>query len=272
MAKLFSVASWNVEHFRSQNTPSRKRDVVAFLNAQDPDVFALYEVEGREIFTELTQLMPGYTFHITEGRNTQEILVGLRHGLTGFVTQRTEFQSGNSLLRPGALLTLTIGGENYSLLFLHTKSGNTPQGLGLRDDMLERAIEFTKALDKKAGPGKRAKYIFLGDFNIMGMEYRFVRERDILAELELLKLQRMAPKRQMKVLEKDRPNTWWGGGKLPESNLDFVVARKEIKFAAFDGGANVAVRGWPDEPTPQKRLEWVKEMSDHALLYFEVHD
>jgi exonuclease III len=272
MAKLFSVASWNVEHFRSQNTPSRKRDVVDFLGEQDPDVFALYEVEGKEIFAELTQMMPAYTFHITEGRNTQEILVGVRHGLTAFFTQRTEFQSRDSLLRPGALLTLTFGEDNYSMLFLHTKSGNTPHGLGLRDDMLQRALDFTKPLDRKAGPGKRAKYIFLGDFNIMGMEYRFVRERDILAELELLKLERTAPKRQMKVLEKDRPNTWWGGGSLPESNLDFVVARREIRFAQFAGGANVSVRGWPQEPTPQKRLKWVRTMSDHALLYFEVHD
>jgi exonuclease III len=271
MAKLFSVASWNVEHFRSQNVPSRKKDVVDFLNQQDPDVFALYEVEGKEIFEELTQLMPGYTFHITEGANTQEILVGVRHGMTAFFTQRTEFKARDSLLRPGALLTLTIGDENYSLLFLHTKSGNDPKGLGLRDDMLQKAFDFTKVLDRKAGPGKRAKYIFLGDFNIMGMEYRFVRERDILAGLELLKLQRTAPKKQMKVLEKDQPNTWWGGGTLPESNLDFVVARKDLEFAEFDGGATVSVRGWPQEPTLQKRLKWVRTMSDHALLYFEVH-
>jgi hypothetical protein len=33
---------------------------------------------------------------------------------------------------------VTIDGVNYTLLFLHTKSGTDPRGLGLRDDMLER--------------------------------------------------------------------------------------------------------------------------------------
>jgi hypothetical protein len=67
MAKAFSVASWNVEHFKSQGVSSRVNDVVEFLAEQRPDVFALYEVEGREVFEALTTLMPEYTFHITEG-------------------------------------------------------------------------------------------------------------------------------------------------------------------------------------------------------------
>ena len=95
MAKAFSVASWNVEHFRSQGVSSRASDVVAFLSAQRPDVFALYEVEGSETYDALVSLMPKYTFHITEGRQVQEILVGVRHGLTAFFTQRTEFRSGD---------------------------------------------------------------------------------------------------------------------------------------------------------------------------------
>lgn len=54
MAKAFSVASWNVRHFKSGGTTSRVDDVLAFLNDQNPDVFALYEVEGKEIFAEIT--------------------------------------------------------------------------------------------------------------------------------------------------------------------------------------------------------------------------
>ena len=73
MAKAFSVASWNVEHFRSQGVSSRVDDVVEFLAEQRPDVFALYEVEGREVFDALTTLMPEYTFHITEGQQVQQI-------------------------------------------------------------------------------------------------------------------------------------------------------------------------------------------------------
>jgi hypothetical protein len=44
----------------------------------------------------------------------------------------------------------TAAGENYTILFLHTKSSNTPKGLGLRDDQFQRALDFKKTLDKKA--------------------------------------------------------------------------------------------------------------------------
>lgn len=57
--------------------------------------------------------MPGYQFHITEGRQTQEILVGVRNKFTAFFTQRLEFTGGNTFLRPGALLTLSVEGEDY---------------------------------------------------------------------------------------------------------------------------------------------------------------
>jgi len=269
VAKAFSVASWNVEHFRSQGVLSRVEEVVRFLADQRPDVFALYEVEGREVFDALTTLMPSYTFHITEGQQVQQILLGVRTNLTAFFTQKTEFKSGVSLLRPGALLTVRVGAENYPMLFLHTKSGTDPRGLGLRDDMLDRALEFTKTLDRQASDGKPANYIFLGDFNIMGMQYRYVRDRDIVATQELQKLEHGARRRKMKVLDKDEPNTWWGGGKLTPSNLDFVVARNHLRFRNF-GGAEVTVRGWPKLPDDGSRQRWVRELSDHGLLFFEV--
>jgi endonuclease/exonuclease/phosphatase family metal-dependent hydrolase len=269
MAKAFSVASWNVEHFRSQGVDSRVTDVVAFVREQEPDVFALYEVEGKRVFDALTTQMPEYTFHITEGAQVQQILLGVRQSLTAFFTQKTEFKTGVSLLRPGALLTLKIGDEAYPLLFLHTKSGVDPRGLGLRDDILRRALDFAHVLDRTAPPGKRANYIFLGDFNLMGMEYTFVRERDILAASELLKLERGARRRQMQVLNKDETFTWWGGGKLEPSNLDFVVARNHMQFRTFNG-AEVSVRGWPKLASDEERLEWVRRFSDHALLLFEV--
>jgi hypothetical protein len=87
-------------------------------------------VEGREVFDALTKLMPEYTFHITEGQQVQQILLGVRTRITAFFTQKTEFRSGVSLLRPGALLTVTIDGVNYTLLFLHTNSAPTRAASG----------------------------------------------------------------------------------------------------------------------------------------------
>lgn len=274
--KAFSVASWNVEHFKGD--PARVNRVVQFLNAQAPDVFALYEVEGAEIFQALVTAMPSYTFHITEGPQVQEILVGVREGLSAFFTQKVEFRSGVTSLRPGALLAITLGAQHYPILFLHTKSGSDPRGLGLRDDMLIRACDFRKVLDKASGGIGKANYIFLGDLNTMGMKYRYVKGRDINQEEELLKLAEQAKRSNMRMLAKDEPATWSNGStsNLKPSNLDHVIAARHLSFKSWSNTLNsgvtpeVSVRGWTKESTPAKQDQWLKNYSDHALLYFEV--
>jgi hypothetical protein len=54
-----------------------------------------------------------------------------------------------------------------------------------------------------------------------------------------------------------------------DSDLDQVVAAEHLEFKQFQGNS-VRVSGWPDEPTEQKKAEWVATYSDHALLYFVV--
>lgn len=269
MAKAFSLVSWNVEHFKEDD--DRVPRVVDVLSAQRPDVFALYEVEGKVVFDVLTKRMPGYTFHITEGEAVQEILVGVRNTMTAFFTQRLEFRSGVSSLRPGALLTLTVSGKHYPILFLHTKSGNDPRGLGLRDDMLVRACEFSRTLAKASATSGPANYLFLGDLNTMGMKYRHVPGRNIDATDEITKLTGEAARFKMRLLSKDELHTWSNGSasSLPPSNLDHVVAANHLRFKSF-GGADVSVRGWPKEPTIAKQDTWIRRYSDHALLYLEI--
>lgn len=128
MAKAFSVASWNVEHFRNKGLS--KADRIVFMADQKPDVLAIYEVEGSEVWRELLNALPRYSFFITEGGNTQEILVGIGPEVTGFLTQKVEFQSGNLFMRPGAFLTVRAHGVEYSLLFLHVASW--PEARGAR--------------------------------------------------------------------------------------------------------------------------------------------
>ncbi len=268
MTRAFSVASWNVEHFRGD--PARVSRVVGLLGDVDPDVFALYEVTGSEVFQALTTQMDGYNFHITEGQQVQEILVGVRGTITAFFTQKIGFRSGNSLLRPGSLVTIRVAGENYSMLFLHTKSGSDPRGLGLRDDMLSRACKFRGSLDRAAEGSSRANYMFLGDLNTMGMKYTHARSEDIEPENELRRLDRLARYRKMRRLSKDEPVTWWGGStSLLPSDLDQVVAADHLEFTSFNG-APVTVLGWPKEASEIQQLEWIDNYSDHGLLYFEV--
>ena len=275
MGKVFSVASWNVEHFKDDL--SRVSRVVDFLAAQNPDVLGLYEVEGKQIFSTLVAKMPGYTFQITEGPQTQEILVGVKKNLTAFITQKVEFRSGTTHMRPGQLVTITKGGTNYALLFLHLSSGTNPRGMGLRDDMIERAFEFRRTLDKASGGEGKSRYVFLGDLNTMGMEYPF--DHDIAAEVELQKWDRYAKRKKiaMRRLAKTHDASWNNGSQssIPPSNLDHVFASTNLSFRQFprsDGEkAQVSVRGWVDEPTTAKQDTWIAKYSDHSLLYFEVH-
>ena len=268
MAKAFSLASWNVEHFRGK--PARVERVIDFLNEQNPDVFALLEVEGKEVCGTLMSRMPGYQFHITEGPQVQEVLVGVKRGFTAFFTQKVAFKTGNTFLRPGALLALTIDGEQYSILFLHTKSGGDPIGLGIRDEQFQRAFKFKKkVLDRAAGGAGKANFLFLGDLNTMGMGYPF--DKDIDADIELQKLDRDAGKVKMRRLTKTHPHTWWNGprSRYKPSDLDHVVASTHLRFKRTKG-ADIDVRGWPQLETLGEQGVWIKDYSDHGLLFLTV--
>ncbi|MDD4052646.1 MAG: hypothetical protein PHR28_12210 [candidate division Zixibacteria bacterium] len=271
MPKVFSLASWNVEHFKDD--PKRINRVIDFLARQKPDAFGLYEVEGKTVFTALVTTMPSYSFFITESPETQEILVGAKKDMTPFVTQKVEFKEGNPGYRPGTLLTVTVGGKNYPILFLHTASGTDPGGFGKRDEMFLRSLKFRTTLDKAAGGPGKANYIFLGDLNTMGLEYPF--DQSIAADFELKRMDREAARKKndMRRLSKDAPATFWNGTKssLPASDLDQVFAANHLKFRLF-GDAEITVRGWPQETTDQEKDAWIKDYSDHGLLYLEVHE
>jgi exonuclease III len=266
MAKAFTLASWNVEHFKKD--AARIERVIQFLETQDPDVFGLFEVEGKEVFSALVTKMPDYQFHITEGPQVQEILVGVKSGITAFFTQKAEFKAQIPTLRPGALLTITVDGVHYPILFLHTKSLSTPLGLGIRDDQFDRAFNFKKYLDGTAGGEGKSNFIFLGDLNVMGMKYPF--EKSIEPPIEIQKLDKDAAKAKMRRLTKNNP-TWWNGpgSKYKPADLDQVIACEHLKFKQI-GGADIDVRGWPKLGTPAQQGDWIKQYSDHGLLYLEV--
>jgi exonuclease III len=269
VAKAFSVVSWNCEHWKDDD--SRNADRIAFLASQKADVIALYEVEGREVWRAVMAGLPGYSFFITEGQNTQEILVGVASGITTFLTQRVEFQSRDAFMRPGAFLTVRDDDVDYSMLFLHLASMPDARGFGLRTDMIERAFKFKEHLDETS-QGK-ANFMFMGDLNVMGLDYVYGKDGSSLlhdrvsAEDELAAVAYRAGKVDMRVLSKTVDFTWHGDRNM-RGNLDHVVASDQIEFEQV-GGKEVEVRGWPQRPDAEQE-DWVEKFSDHALLYFEV--
>ena len=280
MPKLFSVVSWNIEHFKkdvdSAGVDARCQRVVQYIKDQDPDVIGLYEIEGKEIFHEIVTKMPGYTFHITEGDQVQEILVGVRHGFTAFFTQRTSFKSGVNSLRPGAILTLVINGVNYPLLFLHAKSANDPRSFGLRDDIINKSIKFVNVL-KQAGNTDTANFIAMGDLNTMGMRITNLGDKNIPAQMEIDRIAERAKRYyDMDLLDKTFPNTWSNGtgSRYPDSNLDHVIAADHLQFTQFTKNgttASVDIRGWADTTNQADKDKWINDYSDHNLLYFEIN-
>ena len=269
MAKAFSVASWNIEHMKDADPRNAAR--MQFLADQRPDVIALYEVEGKEVWREVMAAFPKYSFFITEGQNTQEILLGVGPRVTGFLTQKVEFAGRNAYMRPGAFLTVRAAGTDYSLLFLHVASDDDPRGFGLRADMIDRAISFRQVLDNAAGG--RANYMFLGDLNLMGMDFQHgkqagrIQRVQVTAELEVSRLGYAGAAARMRVLPKSRTATW--RSQTMSSDLDWVVAADHLQFRRFAGGNEVDVRGWPALPEAEQ-MQWTRDFSDHGLLYFEV--
>jgi len=298
MAVAFSVAAWNVEHFgrtkrsctsteRKENVGDRINRIVTLLKEQDADVIAIFEVCSSVIYQPLVEAMTGYQFYITEGSQLQEILVGIKHGVSAFVTQKLEFKSGQTSLRPGVLVTVYHDQLYYPLLFLHLKSMTDAKGFGLRSDMIDRACGFNKKLLNQARknmmikknlknlPPKKAvppvNYMFVGDLNTMGLDFASSGQFEVSAAREIDELRKRAEAANMRLLSKTGNATWNNGSASAYSpaNLDHVVAADHLEFSYF-GGKEILLRGWPECRSVAETDAWIDDYSDHALLYLEV--
>jgi Endonuclease/Exonuclease/phosphatase family len=283
MPKIFSVASWNVENLNSD--AARVKRIAEFIKGQHggpqnvPDIFALYEIRGKDIYFEFMKQFPDHRFHLTEGKQSQEIFIAVHKKFQTFSTQRLEFKVKREYQRPGLLLSLSRNNSHYSLLFLHIKSGANPEDFGLRDAAMISAFNLKKALDNSIGG--QSNFIFLGDLNTMGINdpVPYSKQLDFSPLEEVVRLKDWAGKRDMEVLSKDKTLvdgvseevTWYNGSSsyIP-TNLDHVVISEHMKIKDENGSLdNVTILGWPKL---QKNAwnNWFNDYSDHALLYFEV--
>ena len=276
----FSVCSWNVEHFGSRRPGETKEqvgrridDVFEFLARPgiQSDVFAIYEVNGAQVFGKVTEAFPDYSWQITEGSGTQQILVGFR--VPAFVTQRVEFTRGfTGPLRPGVLVTVSHHGQVYPMLFLHLKAADAAIDFGVRAYQHDKARSLRKALDA-ASPAGRANFILAGDLNNVGMNLSFS-GRDITIDEEIERLKSMYESRfdHLVLLEKTAAATFWNGpgSSDPPADIDHVVAASRIHFATLSGSKAVEVKGWPELASDADKESWIDRFSDHALLRFTI--
>jgi len=264
-----------VERKNFHNDQSRVNNVVDQIALKDPDVFGMYEVKGAAVFQAMVTKMPGYTFTVTESPGVPELLVGIKGGLTGFVTQKDELQSKVPSLRPGALATITKNGVNYPLLFLHLKSFADPRDWGLRDDMFQNVASLKRTLDKLPPAGQKANFIAVGDLNTMGVmpAYNNVTDFDGTQELAFVEGRMSAAVNGMRLLTKTHTETWWNGkDSWSPSNPDHVFAADHLTFKGFSGDAEVEVSGWVNKGTAASKRSWINKFSDHSILYGEIHN
>ena len=264
MTKI-SIFSWNVHNLRDEAHAKR---VVAHIRQSDPDIFGLAEVIGESAYQYVAKEFPDHNFYMTYGRQSQEMLIGVRITQQVFFSQKTEFQSGNTFLRPAALVTIMGSDNPLNILFVHPKSFQQPLDLGLRDDFFRRVCSLKQKLDEKAKGG--ARFIVCGDMNIMGMHYmekflikeddEFVHVSNELGDCGLL------------CLDKSTHSTYYGGRRVADLDHVFVSGLViPVKQQDGDRRFEVSVRGWNQYPDGSvERKEFIENVSDHCALYFEV--
>lgn len=270
----FSVLSWNVEHFKGNG--DRIKRVADHIKAQDPDVFALFEIENLNLLDLIRNHFSGYDFHITDGPETQEIMVAHRKDKFEQVifTQKREFQAYNPHLRPGALLSVIFGGKFYNMLFLHTDSGTTAPDFGNRAEMFEKIWSLKKALDKRSQPNP-SNLIVMGDLNTMGLQFPTKKKKDQrvseAGEIEALRSFAGGKKIAMPVKEFDL--TFNNGSLI--SNLDHALVSVELPLEKLgtrqDTGEDyfVTVRGWQQLQGDEQKT-FIETISDHCSLFLKV--
>lgn len=271
----FSLLSWNVERFDGDTAQLTR--VAEHIKTLDPDVFGLFEVENIDIIDLVTSHFPEYDFHLTDGPENKEILVGVRKGKfqQSTFSQKREFKVHNPYLRPGALLTLKLHDELYNVLFLHTDAGTEARDFGNRYEMDDKIWSLKKALDKLASAHSLdSRFIVLGDLNTMGLLYPTQREstdRRISEAEEIEALETAAKRRNMVFLHKEFSTTF--SDEKEEANLDHIFATNNISFKEFgqrDGEPFfVRVTGWQQLQGDEKK-EFIRTISDHCSLYCEI--
>lgn len=273
MPATFSLLSWNVEHLRPN--PNRTTLIADKIKEFDPDVFAIYEVEDISVSNLMNTHFPTYDFFITDGPQVQEILVGCRRGKFDqkIFTQKREFDAGNQFLRPGALLSLLIGGKFYNMLFLHTDSGTDASAFGNRFEMMDKVKKLAKAINRKY---PNSGLLVTGDLNTMGMVFptNTKKNQRVTAEDEINGMMTLFAKHGITIAPKEHNATWLSDNATYMSNLDHVLHNANITLNVLGQNAanedyTVKVDGWQGL-TKSQQLTFLANYSDHCLLYCEI--
>ena len=269
----FSFLSWNIKKFKA--TPARTQKVVSLIKKYNPDIFGISEFSDKKVARKLaSENFKDYDFGITESKREMEILVAYKRTKFDQVifTQRREFLANNPNLRPGALVS--VKQKNHSsfdnILFLHTDSGTEEKDHKSRQIMFKKIWSLNNSLKNIPIQKGKSRLVVGGDLNTMGNK-----DRDITASQEITKLHNDAQNKGMVLLDKSHSHTWRNTRSM-KGNLDHVIVSDDLNiqqwFFQSDPATSfpIIVDGWVDLPDNAKQKDFVRNISDHSLLYGEV--
>ncbi len=281
--ETIKILSWNVEHFKMHKVD----EISNIIRGYDPDVFGIYEVEAKEIYSIIRNYFPNYSLFITEGQQNQEIMVACKNSFHAIkFQQKKEFKSGNPSLRPGVYLTFQYPNKGiYNILFLHTDAGTTAIDFGNRTEMFEHAYNLKRKLDYDSG--EEVNFLILGDLNTMGLKYPRPFQSDNIASTgnELVYLDFWANRKSgSKRYKKLKPNVrrlrkpagTYYSKTYGIVDLDHIIASNHLKFINQENyfeniEYEIKLDGWRKYMNDTNLLEkYTEEVSDHCLLYCEL--
>ena len=261
---------------------AKAQQVAQIIQGLDPDVFALYEVEAAPIYEFMLDNFPEHTIFLTEGQQSQEILVACRSTFQGIkYQQKKDFKSGNPRLRPGVFLTFKYPQKDmFALLFLHTDSGTGAVDFGNRNEMFEHAFNLKRKLDKKAE--QNVNFMIMGDLNTMGLKYpkqwvaHQIADTDLETDFIDYESQRTHRGQNPSMRRLSKPEGTYFSTRYGISDLDHIIASDHLQFEqqqtpGATGTHEVMLKGWRDFPEDsEERKNFADTVSDHCLLFCEL--
>ncbi|MBL0714986.1 MAG: endonuclease/exonuclease/phosphatase family protein [Desulfosarcina sp.] len=273
------ILSWNIEHFKMGKTA----EVAQIIQGDQPDVFALYEVEAAPIYQFMIDNFPNHSVFITEGQQSQEILVACRNTYEGIkFQQKKAFRSGNPRLRPGAFLSFRYPRKGfYNFLFLHTDSGTGAVDFGNRNEMFEHGFNLKRVLDDVTG--EETNFMILGDLNTMGLKYprqwmahQIARTGEEVAFIDYESQRKGRRERVPNMRRLTKPEGTHFSTRYGISDLDHFIASAHLAFKEQQSTGElfpheVLLQGWRDFPEGSAdREQYADDISDHCLLFCEL--
>jgi hypothetical protein len=274
----FSVMFWNVERYRGGG------EQMALLHeditAADPDILCLCGITDKGSLRHLIrEQLHGYDISVTDDYGRVELATAWRRGKFDQVifTQRREFGSDESQLRPGSLVSVLVDGTEYHTLFLYTDGGTSYRDYQDRLDTYDKVWDLKTSLDEISSAPDGARLLVMGDMETVGKR-RQGRYPAVESETEIEDLADQARSVGMRMLSKTHDATTIevpGGDRPPVlMNLDHALATPNISFGILGGqtgvrSAEVRVSGWTrlDDRT---RDTYVDSISKHAPIYCEI--